>query len=154
MAVDKAKEVVMSATGLSEFDHAVHKANLWLKDLMELASWSDRHRAYFVLRTVLHELRDHLPVEAAVGLGAQLPMLVRGFYYDGWRPAGKPLKDRTRESFLGRLTDHFGDRDLDSEEVVRAVMRLLNLHVSSGLVDQIKHCLPADLRWLWPSDGP
>jgi uncharacterized protein (DUF2267 family) len=151
--VQSFRTIVMSATGLSEFDHAVHQANLWLKDMMRLTNGSDRHRAYFVLRTLLHELRDHLPVDAAVALGAQLPMLVRGFYYDGWRPVGKPLKVRRREDFLADITAQFGDRDLDSEEATRAVMRLLAIHVSHGLINQIKHCLPADLRRLWPADA-
>ena len=42
------------------------------------------HKAYLALRTVLHALRDRLTLEEAVQLGAQLPMLVRGFYYEGW----------------------------------------------------------------------
>jgi uncharacterized protein (DUF2267 family) len=143
----------MSQTGLSEFDSAVQKTNVWLKDLMELTGWEDRHRAYYALRTVLHALRDHLPIEAAVALGAQLPMLVRGFYYDGWRPTGKPIKARKRESFLQDVTESFGDPCIDSEDVVRAVMQVMNGHLSAGQIEGVKHCLPAELRALWPSIG-
>jgi uncharacterized protein (DUF2267 family) len=75
----------MSQTGLPEFDSALQKTNIWLKDLMEQLR-CERHQAYFALRTVLHALRDHLTVDEVVGLGAQLPMLVRGFYYEGCRP--------------------------------------------------------------------
>jgi uncharacterized protein (DUF2267 family) len=143
----------VSQTGFSEFDAAIQKTNVWLKDLMALMRWEDRHRAYFALRTVLHALRDHLPVESVVALGAQLPMLVRGFYYDGWRPAGKPLKDRRRDAFLQHLTDQFGDRNVDSEEAVRAVLRVLNKHLSEGEIAGVRHCLPAELRLLWPTNG-
>jgi uncharacterized protein (DUF2267 family) len=34
---------------------------------------------------MLHALRDRLPPEIAVHLSAQLPMLVRGIYYEGWK---------------------------------------------------------------------
>ncbi|HMO83337.1 MAG TPA: DUF2267 domain-containing protein [Lacipirellulaceae bacterium] len=140
----------MSLTGLSEFDSAVEKANVWLKDLMKTLRWEDRHRAYFAMRTVLHALRDHLPAESVVALGAQLPMLVRGFYYDGWRPSGKPLKDRRRDSFLTGITAQFGDRDIDSEGVVRAVLGVVTKHISPGEAARVERCLPAELRTLWP----
>jgi uncharacterized protein (DUF2267 family) len=69
----------------------MQKTQIWLKDLMSQLDWEDRpHKAYLALRTVLHALRDRLTVEEAVQLGAQLPMLVRGFYYEGWTLKGKP----------------------------------------------------------------
>jgi len=146
----RVKEAIMSQTGLSEFDGAVQKANVWLKDLMAQMQSHDRHGAYFALRMVLHALRDHLPVESVVALGAQFPMLVRGFYYEGWRPSGKPIKDRRRDSFLFQISERFSDPTIDSEEVVRAVLRVLNKHVSAGEIEGVKHCLPSDLRTLWP----
>ena len=47
----------------------------------------DRHLAYVALRATLHALRDRLGPENAVHLAAQLPMLLRGLYYEGWRLA-------------------------------------------------------------------
>jgi uncharacterized protein (DUF2267 family) len=66
----------MSTTGLSVFDETIQKTNIWLKEISE-ALGSDRHRAYQVLRAVLHCLRDRLIINEAVHLGDQLPMLVR-----------------------------------------------------------------------------
>ena len=140
----------MSHTGLSEFDASVQKTNIWLKDLLVQMRWHDRHRAYHALRVVLHALRDHLPVEQVADLGAQLPMLVRGFYYEGWRPAGKPLKDRKRSAFLAHVAQQFDDPDVDPEKVVGGVFRVLNTHLSAGQVDGVMHCLPEELRSLWP----
>jgi uncharacterized protein (DUF2267 family) len=140
----------MSHTGLSEFDSAVQKTNIWLKDLMELMGWEDRHRAYFALRVVLHALRDHLPVDEVAHLGAQLPMLVRGFYYEGWHPADKPVRERKKEAFLAHIEEQFRDPDVDPEKVARAVFQVLNKHLTPGEVEGVKHCLPGPIRALWP----
>ena len=72
-------------TGLDVFDTTVQESNLWLKDLMERIGTYDRHRAYSTLRAVLHALRDRIGPANANHLGAQLPMLLRGLYYEGWQ---------------------------------------------------------------------
>lgn len=140
----------MSMTGLKEFDHAVHTTNEWLNDVMEQLEWDDRHRAYHAMRAVLHTLRDRLPVKEAVDLGAQLPMIIRGFYYEGWRTAGKPVKERSRDQFLAHVTDAFlFDAEADSEEITRAVFKVLSARVSTGEIEDIIGTLPAGLRELW-----
>lgn len=48
---------------------------------------------------MLHVLRNRLTLEQAVHLGAQLPLLVRGIVYDGWRIAGKPSDERQPVEF-------------------------------------------------------
>ena len=81
----------MSA-GLDTFDKTVQESNLWLKDVMEWLDTRDRHHAYSTLRAVLHALRDRIGPESAAHLGAPLPMLLRGLFYEGWDPTGKPSK--------------------------------------------------------------
>jgi uncharacterized protein (DUF2267 family) len=140
----------MSQTGLTSFDTTLQVTNGWLKDLMEELGWQDRQKAYHALREVLHALRDRLPIDTVASLGAQLPLLVRGVYYEGWHPAGKPLKYH-REQFLGHIAETLRDcPPTDARTVVQAVFRILARHVSYGEVERVKHALPADLRSLWP----
>ena len=68
------------------FDRTVHTTNRWLQELTGLLDGGSRHDAYVALRATLHALRDRLPIEETAELAAQLPMLVRGFYYEGWDP--------------------------------------------------------------------
>jgi uncharacterized protein (DUF2267 family) len=141
----------MTMTGLDVFDRTIHKTNNWLNELMEILGWHDRHKAYLALRVTLHALRDRLTVEEGAQLGAQLPMLIRGFYYEGWDPTGKPLKVRHKEEFLARVEEQFsGDDQVDAEQVARAVFTLLSNRVTEGEIEDVKHVLPAELRELWP----
>jgi uncharacterized protein (DUF2267 family) len=133
-------------TGLEVFDTTVHKTHIWLNDLMQELGWEDRYKAYMGLQTTLHALRDRLTVEEA----AQLPMLIRGLYYEGWNPTGKPQKVRHTEAFLTPIREHFRDDPrVDSEQVARAVLKVLTQHVSAGEIADIKHCFPTELRELW-----
>jgi uncharacterized protein (DUF2267 family) len=141
----------MSMTGLEVFDTTVHKTNSWLKELMEELHWQERRKAYLALRATLHALRDRLTVEEVAQLGAQLPMLIRGLYYEGWSPTGKPLRMRDKEEFLGLIERQFrGDDLVDPEQVGRAVFAVLPNPVTEGEIEDVKHVLPAEIRGLWP----
>jgi uncharacterized protein (DUF2267 family) len=141
----------MSQSGIAAFDSTIHTTNVWLQDLMDRLGWPDRHRAYLALRAVLHALRDRLTVEEAADLAAQLPMLVRGFYYEGWHPHGKPLKQRKKEEFLAHVAQAFHDGPcVDPERLTRAVFQVLAEHVTAGEIEDVKSSLPADIRALWP----
>jgi uncharacterized protein (DUF2267 family) len=141
----------MTETGLAAFDSTIQTTNVWLNEIQERLGWQDHYRAYHALRAVLHALRDRLTVEQAAALAAQLPMLVRGFYYEGWHPHGKPLKERKKEQFLAHIADAFqGDADVDPEQITRAVFGVLDRHVTSGEIASIQHSLPLELRTLWP----
>jgi uncharacterized protein (DUF2267 family) len=138
----------MSQSGLAAFDSTIHTTNVWLGDVMERLGTADRHQAYQALRAVLHALRDRLTVEAAAALGAQLPMLVRGFYYEGWHPHGKPLKQH-REEFLAHIAAECPAVGRGPEQVAKTVFRTIARHVTEGEIEKVKQSLPADLRELW-----
>jgi uncharacterized protein (DUF2267 family) len=144
----------MSTTGLDVFDTTVQKTNIWLKDVMDALGCQTRHQAYTSLRATLHALRDRLSVEEAADLGAQLPMLVRGFYYEGWDPTGKPVRERRLEDFLARVAREFrADELIDPEPVARAVFMVLASRITDGEIEDIKRVLPAEVRSLWPGSG-
>ena len=136
------------STGSSVFDSTIHTTHVWLNELTELLGCpDDPHGAYLALRAVLHALRDRLSVDEAASLAAQLPMLVRGFYYEGWRPHGKPVKERKEEEFLARvLADFRQDAEVDAEQVARAVFQLLARKVTAGEIEKLKHILPDEIR--------
>jgi uncharacterized protein (DUF2267 family) len=143
------------STRLDVFDRTVHKTNLWLTELMGALGWQDRQRAYLALRATLHALRDRLTVEEVAQLGAQLPVLLRGIYYEGWDPTDKPLRERHKEGLLARIEQEFGSAGgIDSEQVARAVFTVLANRVSEGEIEDVKDVLPTELRKLWPASRP
>jgi uncharacterized protein (DUF2267 family) len=78
-------------------------------------------------------------------------MLIRGFYYEGWDPTGKPLKERSKEEFLARIEEYFSSDDpVDPEQVARAVFTVLSNRVTEGEIEDVKHVLPAEIEGLWP----
>jgi uncharacterized protein (DUF2267 family) len=143
----------MSQTGLRAFESTLQTTNVWLNDILDQLGWQDQQRAYHALRAVLHALRDRLPVDQAAALAAQLPMLVRGFYYEGWHPHGKPVKERHKDDFLAHVAAAFqDDPNIDPDRVARAVLQVLSKHVTSGEIDNVKHSLPTQLQSLWSDD--
>jgi uncharacterized protein (DUF2267 family) len=140
------------STGLDVFDSTVQKTNLWLKDLMQVLGWDDRHKAYEGLRATLQALRDQLTTDEIAHLGAQLPLLIRGVYYEGWNPAGQSHKARHKEEFLAPIRHHFArDQRVDAEHVARAVFQVLAHYVSAGELADIYHMLPKEVKALWPT---
>lgn len=139
----------MESEAADVFAQTVDLAGRWLDDVTAETGWDSR-RALAVLRAVLHVLRDRLTVDEAVDLGAQLPMIVRGLYYEGWRPSGPPLKYRHKEDFLQRVAEHFpGLEEIDCEPAARAVFKTLARHVTAGEIQHVVNQLPADVRALW-----
>jgi uncharacterized protein (DUF2267 family) len=89
----------MSDINVTALDHTVQQTNVWLKKLVEEQHFNSRQEAYAALRAVLHALRDRLKPEQAVHLGAQLPTMIRGIFYEGWHIAGTPTKERSADDF-------------------------------------------------------
>jgi uncharacterized protein (DUF2267 family) len=140
-------------TGLDTFDKTVQESNLWLKDVMERLNTYDRHHAYSTMRAVLHALRDRVGPENAAHLGAQLPMLLRGLFYEGWDPTGKPTKERHENAFLAHIARELpraaGPGEIEQGAV--AVLDVLSKHIDRGAAVKLAAILPQDLRRFWPA---
>jgi uncharacterized protein (DUF2267 family) len=142
----------MSTVAVHTFDDMVQKANEWLHELMTDLEWDDPGRAYAALRASLHALRDRLPLGEATQLGAQLPTVIRGIYFEGWRPSGTPLRMKTEQEFIDEVMREYRFAlELDTRSVVRAVFRLLRKHISPGEITDVLQAMPMGIRNLWAS---
>jgi len=141
----------MSETQLPVLDHTIQLTNLWLKKLAEEHHIGDRHHCYSALRAVLHALRDRLPPEQAVHLGAQLPILIRGIYYEGWKVSETPTNERQVDEFLARVEAELPpmfQHDLFS--TTKAVFDVLWKELDPGEIAKVIDAFPVPLRILWP----
>jgi uncharacterized protein (DUF2267 family) len=138
----------MATAQLDILDRSVEKANIWINDVADELE-CDRHEAYRALRAFLHALRDRLPVAQNARLAAQLPLLIRGIYYEGWQPNRTPLHYRDPVEFAERIRrEALLVGDTEAWFAVQAVAAVLRRHVSAGEIDHIVRILPRSLQGL------
>ena len=141
----------MSTTGLEGLEHTVQLTHIWINDLDARLEWNNKARSYRLLKAVLHALRDWLPLAEAVDLGAQLPALLRGAYYEQWRPAAGPVKPRKKADFLASVDQSFKNDPLPrTAQAATEVFELLSKKISAGEIEDVRHALPEEIRNLWP----
>jgi uncharacterized protein (DUF2267 family) len=135
-------------TGLDVFDTTIQESNLWLRDIMERIGTYNRHAAYSTLRAVLHALRDRIGPANANHLGAQLPMLLHGLYYEGWKMTA--TKERHDVEFLHHVAEELRQGEIGEIETgVRAVFDVLSKRIDRGEVLKLVGILPRELREFW-----
>ncbi len=140
----------MSTTGLEVFDKTLQTTHIWLDEVMQTVG-PDRNVAWHVLGAVLRTLRDRLPLELAAHLGAQLPLLVRGTYYDQFRPGHAADLLQTEDEFLTHVTSELGGiRPVNVRRATQSVFAVLERHVAAGLSEKVRDSLPKHIRSLWP----
>lgn len=138
------------STGLPVFDTTVQETNLWLKAIESRLPPCNRQEAYAALRAVLHVLRDRLPTEAVLGLSAQLPMLLRGVFLEGWRPAAGPTSIRDPKVFAGEVAEQLAPAfPCLPNDTVDAVFAVLAERLDAGEVSKLAQYLPPRIRSLF-----
>ncbi len=137
----------MSTTGVTALDHTVQETNIWLKAIDEQLALRNRHHAYGALRAVLHALRDRLPPEAVVKLGAQLPIMIRGIYYEGWHMAASPSRERHVAEFAAHVLRELPPQfPVNALTAARGVYELLWEKLDPGEFEKLMAHLPGELR--------
>lgn len=140
----------MSASGLEVFDKTIQTTHIWLREIMEDLK-TDRHVAWHVLGAVLRALRDRLPMDLSAHLGAELPLLVRGLYYDQYEPTKQPDVTRSLDEFLERVGEGLVNiRPVDAKDATRSVFRVLAHRIDLGQSAKVREALPKEVQALWP----
>jgi uncharacterized protein (DUF2267 family) len=137
----------VSTTEVTLFEESTQKTRLWLEELAEeLGRPGDQRYAMRVLRGFLHTLRDRLPVPETAHLAAQLPELLRGVFYEGWRPTTLPQRYHDLDTFLVRVADQ-GQLAGETEAAygAEAAARVMRRHVGAGEMNKVRAVLPHDM---------
>jgi uncharacterized protein (DUF2267 family) len=140
----------MSQQGLETIESTTQKTHEWIARIAETLHMEKRD-AWKSLRAVLQTVRDRLPVDNAVHFGAQLPMLIRGMYYEGWEPSTVPIKLSLRDFLDAILQKIVADRQIDPVETTQAVLAVVGSHVGMGEMEKVKHSFPRDMQNLFPA---
>lgn len=133
--------------------HATQQAQEWLNDLSSRRPFETREQAYSILRAVLHAVRDRLTVEEVTHLGSQLPMMVRGFYFEGWRPALAPNDFSTEDEFLAHVQSSLGAGPAMGANLRAATLTtlaFLSERVDEGEMRHVTQQLPPEIAALFP----
>ena len=111
----------------------------------------NQRSAFAALRAVLHTLRDRLPLANAAQLGAQLPTLIRGVYYEGWDPMREPSRFRHKQEFFDLVSVQLKEHNelRNTPRVAKIVLDVLAKHLSPGETAKVRSVLPEEIRELW-----
>ena len=142
------RKTIKNLDDVDVIDTTVHKTYRWIDEISEELGGIGRREAYRDLRAFLHTIRDRLTVDQAAELGAQLPMLIRGIYYEAWDPSRVPVKMKAEE-----FVDVFIERavlppDREPLASLKAAASVLRRHVTEGETEDVVSSLPIDIRRL------
>ena len=129
-------------------DTTVQKTFRWIDELKEELGGVGRREAFRNLRAFLQTIRDRLTVDEAAHLGAQLPMLVRGIYYEAWAPSRVPIKMKSEEFLVVFAERAQLPAGHDAAAALKASARVMRRHLSSGENEDVLSVLPHDVRRL------
>lgn len=137
---------------LKAFEHTMALTNEWLNQLDQRLGWENKQRTYRLLRETMHAIRDCLGVNEASHLASELPMLIRGLYYEGWEPSATPVADNKKDAFILRIDRAFKNDPLEnSETAIRAIFDFLGEKISKGEIRDVRQSMSADLQKMWPA---
>jgi uncharacterized protein (DUF2267 family) len=145
----------MTTKTIGSLESSLADTYTWLNEIAYELDDEDRHFALQALRGVLHALRDRLTIDQNAHLSAQLPLLIRGIYFENWDPKPRPDHERTIDGFLEHARPAMtGYPDSALHRAVNAVFRVLERHLSWGEDEKIGKALPHEIALLWKRNAP
>lgn len=135
------------------FEDYQKDAKTWLHQLCDYLGIDDEQKAARIFKAVLHAIRDRIPSGEAVHLAAQLPIIWKGIYFDGFTLHNNPVRIRNEEQWLEfiRSKDAFAEQaDFPTLDHVyyafQDVMNFLRDHISEGQYNQIAQAIHSEIE--------
>ena len=135
-----------------DFEKYAAKGNEFVRLVAdELTISSDK--AGRIIRTVFHALRNRLSHEESFQLLAQLPMVLKGVYVDGWKYNKYFTRIHHLDDFLNEVRNEdnnlagydFGNNER-AKKAVAAVFKAMNYFISEGEFKDVMAVLSAEMK--------
>lgn len=138
-------------TSLESLSHSVQLAQEWVNELDHALGWNNRRRSFRLLRATLQVLRDCLPLPEAAHFSAQLPLVLRGVFFEHWQPQHDHIRHWDLDHFFASIDRFFPEDPIEvTGDAVSAAFRVMANRIDPGEIAHVLACLPADIRALWP----
>ncbi len=123
----------------------------WLHKVCTYLGIEDEQKAARIFRAVLHAIRDRIQHAEAIHLAAQMPIIWKGIYFDGFT-MHEPVRIRHEDEWL----EYIRSKDSGAEEAdfptldhafyaFQDVMSFLRDHLSEGQYQQVAQALHSDI---------
>lgn len=138
-------------TGIDVLEKSEQETNIWLNEIGERLDTADRRKAFNALRATLHAVRDRVGADNALHLAAQLPLLIKGLFFENWRPSETPTREREKDTFLANVDAEVRRGiGVDPEQAVKAVLEVLADHIDGAEMEKLRRLFPENMRDLFP----
>lgn len=132
------------------FEKFTREFEYWLWAIAEEMDLEERPDiAFQALRGVLHAIRDRMIPNEVFDLSAQLPLMIRGVFFEGYNLKDKPEKFNADEFLEIIEAGFYGNTSVDAEDAFRAVLNVLYEKISEGELEDIYSGMPKDIKKLW-----
>lgn len=122
------------------FNRTAHKSQAWIKEMQKDLKWMSGDSIYHLLKAVLQSLRDQMSVHEAAHFAAQLPLLLRGTFFEGWNPHLAQLTGYTKDEFLEAVKSKLspiGAPNFELESGVLIALNVIKKHISAGEMEDL-----------------
>jgi uncharacterized protein (DUF2267 family) len=139
------------------FEKYAQEANAFINKLAKkLGHPDEKNRAYIILRSVMHTLRDRITISESLHIIAQLPMFLKAVYSDDWKYQEKPERLSSIEEFTEHVKQEqakYGETDFDwqksSQEITQITIGLIAQYLSEGEIKDILSQVPEEMSELF-----
>lgn len=135
------------------FEKQCKETHMWVCDVAQRTAYPEREDwAFNALRSVLHAIRDRTTIEEAFHLAAQLPVLLRGYYFEGYRPSAQKVKMNAGQLLIRIRKDLGPSNEISAEDALGTTLKVLYEHISIGELEDVKRSMPKDIVNLWDNE--
>ena len=137
------------------FNQYATEGNTFLKEYAnKMGMKNEPEKAGRIFISIMHALREIIPVEESMQFIAQLPMFLKATYVNGWRIKKQKPKIKRMEDFIdlvkqfdgpAAINDFGYENDL-TEKYIDVTFIYLRKYISLGEMQDIRDRLPKDLK--------